>query len=190
MTTPTSSASSSTDNNGLNLKSDLKVTSSTMSGVSVSLTSMSSSSSTDYSKKSSAYDFTIDKDDNIPPMPRKDSPAKIIPINGGGPGGPGKPLKIETSSTNIENSASLTSPATIKGLPSPNKSSNSSTTARFSKTGKRIGRPPKKGTLLPNSSLGSMSSSSEVKRPNSPPSSPEAADEFGAKRRKTSPSKR
>ena len=74
---------------------------------------------------------------------------------------------------------------------------------RFSKTGKRIGRPPKKGTLLANSSLGGMAVSAatssvpgsnpdqavSIKRQVSPPSSPEP-DDFDAKRRKTSPNKR
>ena len=82
---------------------------------------------------------------------------------------------------------------------------------RFSKTGKRIGRPPKKGTQMAISSLGtgtvignmavtasatsaaSSGSSSEaavsIKRQVSPPSSPEP-DDFDAKRRKTSPNKR
>merc|ERR1711963_289187 len=67
---------------------------------------------------------------------------------------------------------------------------------RMSKTGKRIGRPPKKGTLLPNSSLGSMVSSepsssmeSSSKVVNSPASSPEP-EEYSAKRRKTLSSKR
>ena len=77
---------------------------------------------------------------------------------------------------------------------------------RFSKTGKRIGRPPKKGTQMAISSLGtgtvignmavtasatsaaSSGSSSEaavsIKRQVSPPSSPEP-DDFDAKRRKT-----
>jgi hypothetical protein len=65
----------------------------------------------------------------------------------------------------------------------------------MSKTGKRIGRPPKKGTMLANSSLGSMapgpgekkdfSSSDHLRR--SPLSSPERDhDDFGIKRRKTS----
>ena len=83
---------------------------------------------------------------------------------------------------------------------------------RFSKTGKRIGRPPKKGTQMAISSLGTgtvignmavtasatsaastSGSSSEaavsIKRQVSPPSSPEP-DDFDAKRRKTSPNKR
>ena len=57
----------------------------------------------------------------------------------------------------------------------------------MSKTGKRIGRPPKKG--LPNSSLGAMASEAsssmlDTNKTNTPTSSPEP-DEYAAKRRKT-----
>ena len=58
----------------------------------------------------------------------------------------------------------------------------------MSKTGKRIGRPPKKGTLLASSSLGAMASeastSIDTTKANTPSSSPEPED-FAAKRRKT-----
>ena len=70
---------------------------------------------------------------------------------------------------------------------SPTKSSG----PRMSKTGKRIGRPPKKGTLIANSSLGAMASEASTsidnnttKDRNTPSSSPEPED-FAAKRRKT-----
>ena len=61
----------------------------------------------------------------------------------------------------------------------------------MSKTGKRIGRPPKKGTLIANSSLGAMASEASTsidnnttKDRNTQSSSPEPED-FAAKRRKT-----
>ena len=122
---------------------------------------------------------------------------QIIPLNNGGSGG--KPLNIET---NLGKPASLThiSPRTSSAL-SPSKlgsgSSSGTGGTRFSKTGKRIGRPPKKGTLLANSSLGGMAVTAasgsnpevSIKRQVSPPSSPEP-DDFEAKRRKTSPNKR
>ena len=68
---------------------------------------------------------------------------------------------------------------------SPTKSSG----PRMSKTGKRIGRPPKKGTLIANSSLGAMASEAsssmlDTNKTNTPTSSPEP-DEYAAKRRKT-----
>jgi hypothetical protein len=161
---------------------------------------------------------------------------QIIPINNGG-GGQGKPLIIETTNLNKPASLSHVSPRTgsadktgssrmetgsASSSLSPTKigiASGSSSklpldgaavtgSTRFSKTGKRIGRPPKKGTQMAISSLGtgtvignmavtasaaSSGSSSEaavsIKRQVSPPSSPEP-DDFDAKRRKTSPNKR
>ena len=164
---------------------------------------------------------------------------QIIPINNGG-SGQGKPLIIETTNLNKPASLSHVSPRTgsadktgssrmetgsASSSLSPIKigtASGSSSklpldgaavtgSTRFSKTGKRIGRPPKKGTQMAISSLGtgtvignmavtasatsaaSSGSSSEaavsIKRQVSPPSSPEP-DDFDAKRRKTSPNKR
>ena len=167
---------------------------------------------------------------------------QIIPINNGG-SGQGKPLIIETTNLNKPASLSHISPRTgsadktgssrmetgsASSSLSPIKigtASGSSSSklpldgaavtgsTRFSKTGKRIGRPPKKGTQMAISSLGTgtvignmavtastaasaastSGSSSEaavsIKRQVSPPSSPEP-DDFDAKRRKTSPNKR
>ena len=112
------------------------------------------------------------------------------------------PIKIGTASGSSSSSKSPLDGAAVTG------------SARFSKTGKRIGRPPKKGTQMAFSSLGTgtvignmavtastaasaastSGSSSEaaavsIKRQVSPPSSPEP-DDFDAKRRKTSPNKR
>ena len=125
------------------------VTSSSHDLKAVSVT-MTSAPHPDQSKKSSAYDFS-DSHETIPPM-RKDSPAKIIPLNG-------KPLKIDAPD---QNKVSL-SP---KGPASPTKTAAGS--ARFSKTGKRIGRPPKKGTLLASSSLGVLTSGEEASTSEAP----------------------
>ena len=184
-----------TESNGTNKNSsEAEVVTSTSSSNStndlkaVSIT-MSTSDLPPKKQQMSAYDFS-DNNEAVPPM-RKDSPAKIIPINGKSTG-----LKIETTQSNsLASSEKVTISPKGQGPVSPVKSQNSSSaSARFSKSGKRIGRPPKKGTMLANSSLGNISStgpgpSSDVKRPVSPPSSPEN-DDFGAKRRKTSPNKR
>ena len=67
-----------------------------------------------------------------------------------------------------------------------------------SSSGKRLGRPPKKGTHLPVNSLGHLASASAANatssetnaRKRSPHSSPERDSEEIKKRRKRSPSKR
>ena len=74
---------------------------------------------TDLSKKnSSAYDFNVSDSatESIPPSApmRKDSPAKIIPLNHSG-----KPLKIETAASESGGMACKLSPS--KGPVSPAK---------------------------------------------------------------------
>lgn len=160
---------------------------------------------------------------SIPAMMRKDSPAKIIPISSSNSNSNssikdqnqfGKPLKIDTSPTRIK--TDLPSPLVTptdsnkqSSLPmiSPNKrpllegghvGPVKKPGPRMSASGKRIGRPPKKGTLLATSSLGPLASSSSNDKSNpssarrSPASSPERDDDFSGsvKRRRKSPGKR